>query len=71
MLHVGNFSFGYWIVVFINNSVKILGDSFSNIMELFVVVLFCYRIYKSWQTDRGKVAYSNFVFASVLNNLGA
>ena len=47
MFHVGNFSFGYWVVVFINNSVKILGDSFSNIMELFVVVLFCYRIYKS------------------------
>ncbi len=41
MPQIGNFSFWDRIVVFINNSVKILGDSLSNVVKLFVVVLFC------------------------------
>lgn len=45
--HVGNLSLRYWVVVFINNSVKILGDPLSNIVKLFVVVLFSNWINKS------------------------
>ncbi len=47
MPHIGNFSFWDRIVVFINNSVKILGDSLSNVVKLFVVVLFCNWINES------------------------
>lgn len=47
VLHVGNLSFRNWIVVFINNSVKILGDSLCDIVELFVVVLLSNWVHKS------------------------
>lgn len=47
VLHIRNFCFRNWIVVFINNSVKILGDPLSDIVKLFIVVLFSNWVNKS------------------------
>ena len=38
MFHIRDFSLRHWIIVYINDLVKILGDSLNNLMKLYIVI---------------------------------
>jgi hypothetical protein len=69
--HVRVSSFLNWVVVYINNSVKIFGHSFRDFVKVIEVEFLSISVGELGEGDGGQIADSNFIFRSVLNNFSA
>lgn len=67
--HVRLLCLRYWIVVHINDFIQVLGNSLGNIVKLFIIEFSCLSVYKASETNRSEVANSNFIRASILDDL--
>jgi len=63
------------VEILFNDDIQVFSDSFSNCMQLLVVVfpllLKLIKFSKFFDTDAGEVAHGYFVFAALFNDLSA